>query len=220
MNNLKYIVNKLLDFIYKKKCYFCNSSKECTKMCSKCYKELLFSNYSPNRKINGITVYSAGTYEKYLQKMIRGIKYHNQKELAYYMAKFMWEYFNEIINKFELKNEYEIIPVPLHSKRERLRKYNHMKLVADELSNISGYSINNNLIKRVKATKPQYKLSYSEKIKNMENAFKVDMTKYTGKHLLIIDDICTSGATLSSIINELKANGIEDITCLCASSPI
>ena len=218
MEKIKQLFNKLLDFIYKKKCYFCHSSKECVKMCSKCYEELTFSELVPNRDLVGITVYSAGVYEKYLQKMIRGIKYHHQKELAFFMAKFMWEYFKDIQSKYNLP-DFEVVPVPLHKSREKKRGYNHMLLVAKEFCNLSGYTLNNDLIKRVKSTKPQYKLSRSEKMKNLENAFIVDKTNYSGAPLLLIDDICTSGATFLSMINELRKNDIYNITCLSASSP-
>ena len=66
-------INTLLDYIYKKRCYFCGKSKEAVKMCSKCYNELCFSNYRANRQVLGIDIYVAGLYEKTLQKMIRGI---------------------------------------------------------------------------------------------------------------------------------------------------
>ena len=215
MEKIRDIFNKLLDFIYKKRCYFCGSSKECFKMCSKCYGELVFSDPRPNRILEGVKIYSAGVYEKYIQKMIRGMKYHNQKELAYYMAKFMWEYWEETGEN----KKFIIIPVPLHEKRKRKRGYNHMELVARELSFLSGFDINTNLIKRVKNTKPQYKLSYAEKLKNMENAFSVNVDEINNEPILIIDDICTSGATLGSMIRELKSKGTDDITCLCTSSP-
>ena len=220
MEKIKIVFNKLLDYIYKKKCYFCSSSKECVKMCSKCYDELTYSDIRLNRAISGVNVYSAGIYEKYLQKMIRGIKYHRQKELAYYMAKFIWEYFKQIIEKYGLPTDYQIIPVPLHKARQRKRGYNHMELVANEFCELSGYTPNYELIKRIKNTKPQYKLSRTEKIKNMENAFKVNKDKDLHKPILIIDDICTSGATLTSMIDELHKEGLTEIVCLTASSPL
>jgi len=220
MNKLGELFEKLLDFIYKKKCYFCNSNKECVKMCSKCFEELCFADYTVNRDLEGVKVYSAGVYEKYLQKMIRGIKYHNQKELAFYMAKFMWNYFSVICEKEGINKEFQVVPVPLHPSRQRKRRYNHMELVAKEFCNLSGFTPNFELIKRVKNTKPQYKLSRAEKIENVKDAFKVDKTKSLNKSVLIIDDICTSGATLASMIHEFHKEGIDDIICLAASSPM
>ena len=61
-------------------------------MCPKCYDEMIYGNFFAQRIIDGVNVYSCGIYEKTLQKLIRGLKYHKQKELAYYLAKFMYEY--------------------------------------------------------------------------------------------------------------------------------
>lgn len=208
-------LESLLDWIYKKKCYFCRNSKEAVRMCSKCYEQMDYLPIGINRKIEEKNIYCAGIYSKNLQKLIRGLKYHNQKDLAYYLAKFMAEYFNQITNRKDL----EIIPVPIFPKREKKRKYNHMNLVGQEFSRITSNTLNTELITRIKDTKPQYKLKREERIKNLSNAFKVDTSKYNGKTLLIIDDICTTGSTFEEIIKELKKNGINDIICLAATTP-
>lgn len=220
MEDVKKIVDKFLDYIYKKRCYFCGKSYECVKMCSKCYGELRFSEPRVNRIILGKDVYAAGIYEKTLQKMIRGIKYHKQKSLAYYQAKFMWEYFQEIIERNNISKDFQVVPVPLHKTRERQRGYNHMQLVAKEFCMLSGYEPNYELITRVKHTKAQYKLTRQERLKNLHNAFQADKTKLIrGKSILIIDDICTTGSTFEAMITELKSKGIDDIVCFATSSP-
>ena len=112
MEKFKKFINNLLDYIYKKRCYFCGSNKEYVKMCSKCYEQLVFNEYSVDRNILGVKIYTAGVYEKNLQKMIRGLKYHHQKDLAYYQAKFMWEYFSQIIENEHLEKNFQVIPVP------------------------------------------------------------------------------------------------------------
>ena len=212
---MKNIFVLLLDLIYRKKCYFCGKSKYSVKMCPDCYNELLYNLKQPNRIINGVNIYTCGIYEKNLQKLIRGLKYHKQKELTYYLAKFMWEYFSDL----NLSDKYQIIPVPLHKNRIKKRKYNHMELVAEEFSKLSGFPVNNDLIKRIKDTKPQYKLSKSERMQNLNKAFKVDNTKDLKLPVLIIDDICTTGSTFEEMINTLKLNGINNITCLASSNP-
>ena len=205
----------LLDWIYKKKCYFCKSSKQAVKMCSKCYEQMDYLPYEPNRIINGTKIYCAGVYSKNLQKLIRGLKYHNQKDLAYYLAKFMAEYFSQITDK----NDFEVIPVPIFPSREKKRKYNHMNLVGEEFCRITENTLNKSLITRIKDTKPQYKLKRAQRVKNLENAFQVDKKSFTGKSLLIIDDICTTGSTFEEMIRELKRNGIDDIICFAATTP-
>lgn len=208
-------LSNLLDWIYKKKCYFCKSSKEAVKMCSKCYDDMDFLPVQINRIIEGKKVYCAGVYSKNLQKLIRGLKYHNQKDLAYYLAKFMAEYFSKITDK----TDFEIIPVPIYPKREKERKYNHMNLVGEELARITSNSLNKNLIKRVKDTKPQYKLKRHERLQNLNGAFEVDKSNYTGKTLLLIDDICTTGSTFEEMIKEFAKYGITDIICFAATTP-
>ena len=184
-------------------------------MCPKCYDELSYYAFQPNRIINGVNIYSCGVYEKTLQKLIRGLKYHRQKDLAFYLAKFMYEYWS----KLGIEGEFQVIPVPLHENRIKKRKYNHMELVAEEFCKMSGYSTNYTLIKRIKDTKPQYKLSRTERLNNLKDAFEVDLTRYTGGRILILDDICTTGATFEEMIETLKSKGIADIVCLAASGP-
>ena len=210
----------LLDLIYKKKCYFCGKSIESVKMCSVCYEELDFLPFKPSREYNNVQIYCAGLYSKNLQKMIRGLKYHNQKELAYYQAKFMFRYWENL----GIKGDFQVIPVPIYKKRLKQRKYNHMQLVADDFvkfcSKYGDYTVNNNLIFRIKDTKPQYKLNKAQRMMNLEKAFVVDKNQYEkGKSLLLIDDICTTGSTFEEMIKVLNAAGIHNIICFATTTP-
>ncbi len=212
---MKNFLLSLLDWIYKKKCYFCKNSKDNSRMCDKCYQTLEFQPLKINRIIDGKKVYCAGIYNKNLQKLIRGLKYHRQKELAYFQAKFMYEYWTKITND---KN-FQVIPVPIFEKRKRKRKYNHMELTAIEFCRLGGYVYNPELITRIKDTKPQYKLTKTQRMENLSNAFQVDINKLKQGNLLIIDDICTTGSTFEEMIKELKKQGIENIVCYAASTP-
>lgn len=206
----------LLDWIYKKRCYFCKSSQECVKMCSKCFDELEFLPAQVNRKFFDVNIYCAGIYTKNLQKMIRGLKYHGQKDLAYYQAKFMWQYWQRL----ELNGEFQVIPVPIFPKRKKQRKYNHMELVAEEFAKLSGYEINFEAIKRIKDTKPQYKLNKAQRMMNLSKAFEVDKSKIIkDKKILIIDDICTTGSTFEEMVKEFNNVGVYDIVCFATTTP-
>lgn len=212
---MKKILSSLLDLIYRKKCYFCGKSKYSVKMCPKCYDELNFADFHANRIIDGVNIYTCGLYEKNLQKLIRGLKYHKQSELAFYLAKFMYEYFE----KLGIEKQFQVVPVPLHKNRVKKRKYNHMELVAEEFCRLSGFTHNFELIKRIRDTKPQYKLSRKERMKNLADAFVVDKEKDLRLPILLIDDICTTGSTFEEMITALKKEGITDIICLASSNP-
>ena len=185
-------------------------------MCSKCYDELEFLPVGVNRKVFDSEIYCAGVYDKNLQKMIRGLKYHGQKDLAYYQARFMWEYWQ----KLEIGGVFQIVPVPIYEKRKNQRKYNHMELVAQEFSKLSGYDVNFDLIKRKKDTKPQYKLNKAQRMLNLADAFEVFPEKcIEGKKVLLLDDICTTGSTCEEMIKTLNKVGITEITCVATTTP-
>ena len=89
----------------------------------------------------------------------------------------------------------------------------------EEFCKLSGNIPNFGLIKRIKDTKPQYKLSRPERLQNLAGAFEADISKDLGLPILILDDICTTGATFVEMINTFKQNGLTNITCLASSSP-
>lgn len=209
-------LKQILDWIYYKKCYFCKKASPNGFICDACYDEII-SNLSKKRRIiNNVEIWSIGTYKDKIQKLIRGIKYHNQKEFAYYTALILFDFWQKTpYNTID----FEIIPMPLHVKRLKKRKYNHSELIANEFSKLTGYSVNTELVFRVKDTKPQYKLTKPERLNNLKGAFKVNKEKYNGKNLLLIDDICTTGVTMQEIINALNKSGINKLCGLVVSTP-
>lgn len=215
---MKKILLKLLDLIYKKRCYFCGDSKSNLKMCEKCFNKIQLLKNRPQQSISGVKVYCATLYKDDTQKMIRGVKYHNQKELAYYQAKLMYNYWK---NLEEFNDSYVIIPVPMFDKKEKKRGYNHMTLVAQEFAKLAGenYSVNTNIIKRIKDTKPQYKLTLKQRQSNLKSAFSLSgkYENYINKKILILDDILTTGSTLQEMIKTFNAKGTCDITCFTTS---
>ena len=215
---MKKFLDSLLNLIYRKKCYFCGKSKYSEKMCVFCYEKLEFNDFSANRIIDNVDVFCAGVYTKELQKLIRGLKYHKQRDLAYYQAKFMYDYFKNI--EVLRKKDFELVAVPLHSKRIKQRKYNHMELVCEEFAKLTGYECNFDLIKRIKDTKPQYKLNRKQRLENLSQAFEVQKEFYKGKTVLLVDDICTTGSTFEEMIKTLKENEINDIVCFATSTPV
>lgn len=207
-------LSQLLDLIYKRRCYFCGSSKENTIMCSRCIEKIELLPTKILKHIDSIPVFCAMVYQKEIQKLIRGIKYHNQKELPFFQAKLMYDYWRKLSVSDE---KFVIVPVPLFEKREKKRKYNQMMLVAQEFSKLTGYKINSEIIKRIKDTKPQYKLSKKEREENLKEAFLCNPECYKGEKLLLIDDILTTGSTMSEMIKTLQSSGINDLTVFVTS---
>ncbi len=213
-------LKQLLDCIYKRKCYLCGKSHENVKICSKCFKELRKTEFNHSYDIDiqdSVHYYHAGYYAKNMQKLIRGIKYHQQREIAEYLAQFTYDYWK----KFKISEaKFIIVPVPLYKKREKKRKYNHMTLIAEEFARLTDCEVNTCLIQRIKDTKPQYGLTSPERAENLKDAFIVDKTLYNGENILLFDDILTTGATMREMIKALNAANIQNITVLTVSATV
>lgn len=211
------LLKQLLDWIYRRNCYFCKKPCDEGSMCQKCYEKIEINFPQPVKIINGIKIYSASLYVDNLKKLIRGLKYHKQRELALPMAQILYAFWQKLDIKDE---EFEIVPIPLFTKRERKRGYNHMILVAQEFSRLTGYQVNTEIVKRIKDTKPQYKLKRTQRLENLKNAFKINNNEYHDKKILLMDDICTSGTTLGELIKTFQKHNITDLYAIVGASPL
>lgn len=207
---------KILDWIFPKTCSGCKTLIEKGFLCPSCYEKIKINNDKPLIIVENIEVYSATSYANPISNLIKGLKYNHKKKNSKFLAKILYNYISK--NNINFQN-YEIIPVPLHKKRLKKRNYNHMSLIAKEFSKLSELPINENLVKRTKNTKPQHNLNPTERRKNLKNAFELNLKAYTGKPLLIIDDIYTTGSTINEVITCLKQHQVNNISVLILSNP-
>lgn len=211
------LFEKLLSFIYIRPCFYCGSTKEDVYLCSKCYSKINFMPPSVLKELYGCRVYACSLYEDVIKTLIKNLKYNKKKHLAKIQAELMFEYFKRL----NLKENFLILSVPIHKNRKKERKYNHMDLVADEFSILTGFNNNKKFILRIKDTQKQFKLHKKERIKNIKNAFALNPKEIIDKNtnLLIIDDITSTGITLEEIIKLLKNNGYKSITAITLATP-
>lgn len=209
-------LKQLLNWIYYEKCYFCRKPASDNSMCTICLEEVTINLPISIKQICGLKVYSASKYENNIKKLIRGLKYHNKRKLAKPFAQILYKFWKT--TEFSEKH-FEIVPVPLFSKRKRERGYNHVELLCNEFSKLTGYQVNTEILKRIKNTKPQYKMTLKQRSENLKDAFNINIEHYKGKNLLIIDDICTSGATIEEIIKTFKKYNIHNLYVIVGSNP-
>jgi ComF family protein len=135
------------------------------------------------------------------RKLLHKLKYKHKPEIGVFLGRELGvsikgsEYFAKVEG---------IVPVPLHSSRIKTRGYNQSERIAKGLSEVTGWKIYNNLILRTKATETQTKKSKEERWKNVSGKFALnnpDIAK--GKHLILVDDVVTTGATLEACAAEL-----------------
>jgi ComF family protein len=106
-----------------------------------------------------------------------------------------------------------IIPMPLADARLRERGFNQAQEIARHVAKISGITLMPRACRKVRDTAPQAALPWKERAKNMRKAFVCD-EDFTGKHVAVVDDVMTTGATLNELARNLKQAGAARVTGL------
>ena len=215
------VFKEIKDIIYPNNCIICNKF---VKESSNCICKRCFSKFEPTwledwidklRFSKGIDeVYSAWYAISAINDIIHNIKYHNQPRLGEELGR---RIANEIpideLEKIDL-----ITAVPLNSVRNRERGYNQSEWICKGLAKAWNVPYQFNLLKRIKHTDTQTELSATERRQNMENAFTSTNT-IDGLSIAVIDDVITTGATLSACAFELKDCGASKITGVSCCTP-
>ena len=123
-----------------------------------------------------------------------------------------------IRNTIDISRLDYFIPVPLHNKRFHERGFNQSDLLSNELSHNFGIPTMGGILCRTKHTKPQFDLHPKDRLANIRGAFSVRGPQHiTGKRLMLIDDIYTTGATVSECTRVLKESGADQVHILTLS---
>ena len=104
-----------------------------------------------------------------------------------------------------------LVPVPLHPKKFREREYNQAELLARRLGAASQIPVATNILRRVVPTITQTFLTREQRAKNMTNAFAAVAKSLSGKRLVVVDDVFTTGATTSACAKALRAAGAAEV---------
>jgi len=110
-----------------------------------------------------------------------------------------------------------LVPVPLHPRRLRRRRFNQSLLLARACSRVSGVPVEPHLVARTRATPSQGGLSSKGRTRNVAGAFRVrarHKSEADGRRFVLIDDVFTTGATLEACTRALTRAGAEDVTAI------
>lgn len=157
---------------------------------------------------------SYGLYQGHLKASIHALKYRGEVRVAEALGELMawaawWDGGFERIDR--------LVPVPLHPAKERERGYNQAELLARAAAEAMGKRVIQPVV-RTRETLPQSGLSLSERRRNVESAFEVPLPgEVRGLRLLVVDDVYTTGATLSAVCAALKRAGARTCYALCAA---
>lgn len=156
------------------------------------------------------------TYGGVFKKTLWGAKYFSVKGAIHELLEYIPN--NDIHNGFATLGLYPdsscLVPVPLHPRRLRERGFNQAEIIADVLSSRTGVPVETDIVRRTKYTSQQARLTREERLKNMQNAFR--MSKHiTGKTtVIVVDDVWTTGSTIRAMAQCLQDAGVRDIYAL------
>ncbi len=225
----------VLDFVYPQHCAICkkNLKREEKDVCEACWSSLVTlpdpfcpycrSFYEPeetecsycqsvgrSREEHRIfMVRSLGRFDDYYKELIHRFKYGKKVPLGKRLGQRLGETING--NSTFLESDF-LIPVPLHKSRYRERGFNQSEIIAEEISKVRGIAVSKNVLRRKKNTKDQTNFSPQQREENVRGAFVVTQPEMIrGKNVILVDDVITTGATLSECARMLKQAGAEKI---------
>jgi ComF family protein len=230
-NDLKRLGQNVLDLVFPISCLVCGKDglylcEDCLhklpkldkQQCLVCQQPAPFGKTHPQcisrNKVDGAL--SALTHkDKNVHQVIWVFKYNFVSSLAEPLAKLIVETINQqdLEGYFE---EFTVVPVPLHTRRQNWRGFNQADLLAKTLSERLGNKMDNKLVVRNKFTKPQVKLNADERKHNIENAFSL-IGDVTNKKILLVDDVITSGSTAHELAKLLKSRQAAEIWIISAA---
>ena len=209
--------SRLLDVISPRQCAVCGCRLSISEhaVCASCYLHLPRTTYQFSPYDNPMTQLFWGLapvsraaamffYEPHSEvaRLVYDLKYADRPDLGEEMGRMMAEEMR-IAGYFEGVDA--IIPVPLSPKRERQRGYNQSEMLARGIHEITGIPIMTKVVSRKHFQQSQTSLMRHQRQENVADIFELRSAEgMAGKHLLLVDDICTTGATLASCSNMLS----------------
>jgi ComF family protein len=222
MNAAKNLIHSFSHLFFPHICSGCGSDliNEAQLICLQCSEQLAVTHFAdhqnnPVEKIfrGRVAITNAMgllyfTKDSVLQNLLHEFKYRGKKEIGFYLGKMVG---NALIQSKFYNNTGALIPLPLFASKEKIRGYNQATVLCEGISAIMNVPVLKNTIIRTSATETQTRKNRIERWQNIEGKFELkDPKSIQNKHVLLIDDVVTTGATLEACAMELlRAEGTK-----------
>lgn len=221
----------LLDLVYPPKCLVCGDMQS-KYLCAECLSEIVFINPpppicsrcgAPNQE-NGCgecrgvefafdSARGVGIYDGALKEAIHQLKYSGHEVIAPVLGMLIVDHLKSrsiFISQIDC-----IVPMPIHASRLRQRGFNQSELLAREIGRAFELPILPRTLIRGRATRPQVELSVEERLPNVDGAFEVVRSDaVSGRRVLLVDDVFTTGSTSDSASRALRDAGAGEVHVL------
>lgn len=223
-DTLQDLYTGVIDLIYPPLCLICDQRLEhaSLEICRSCLEEFKIighphAQFSVPGDIYLSTAWALFEFDKPFQQLIHHLKYSRRRKPIGIVLN---HYESQILDQLP-ENEIDlIISIPLHPRKFRERGYNQIDDMSQWLTKKMDSKLGNHLVKRTKYTSSQTKLNAQERMENVRAAFGVtDETALNGSHILLVDDVLTTGATANALAEVLSKSGAKKIDLITLSTP-
>jgi ComF family protein len=155
---------------------------------------------------------AAVRYDEIARKLVHALKYGDRLDLAPTMGRWMAQAGRQLLAEADA-----LVPVPLHGRRQWARRFNQSAVLAEIIAQTSGATVTHGALTRVKSTRQQVGLDKSARAENVQGAFRVRANRradVTGRKLVLVDDVLTSGATVDACARALLRAGAASVDVL------
>ncbi len=222
MSYLYDLWDDIISLLFPRLCYACGNHlmRNERLICTECFILIPRTNFhnEPDNpveqlfwgrcRIEKAAAFSFYNRESRIRNLIHNLKYKGITEVGYELGKI----YGHTLKESEFINDIDvIIPVPLHPSKERIRGFNQSNIISQGISDSTGIPVDSVTLLRKNLSTTQTKKSRYERWTNVEGIFCVtDETAVRDKHILLVDDVITTGSTIESCVTELlKTDGVK-----------
>lgn len=218
MNSMNNIVSDFLNLIYPRICLICgeNLIRHENQICLNCIQEIPRTHFhlQPDNPVEKrfwgkVDVFRASAFFFFekgspFRKLLHELKYKDNPEIGVILGRLAA---TELLQSADFLSVTTIIPVPLHPNKQRQRGYNQSECIARGLSEILGKPVDVNFLKKIHENTTQTRKGVYERYENTTGIFASTAKIETDEHLLLVDDVLTTGSTLEACVVALQQNG-------------
>ncbi len=211
-----------ISILFPRLCYGCGNHllRNESLICTECYVVIPRTNYHTEEdnpvarlfwgrcmieKAAAFSYYNKGSR---IRNIIHNLKYKGIRDLGYEMGRIYGSYLN---SSAFCKDIDLIVPVPLHHSKKKKRGFNQSDLISMGISEVTGTPVDTTSLTRISVTATQTKRSRYDRWTNVEGVFRIcNPESIRGQHILLVDDVITTGSTIESCAGELlKIEGVK-----------
>ncbi len=222
MNYFYDLLDDFLSLLFPRLCYACGNHllRNENLICTECYVLIPRTNYHLENEnpvaqlfwgrclIEKAAVFSFYNKGSRIRNLIHNLKYRGIRELGFELGRI---YGLSLKSSGFIADIDLIIPVPLHPSKKRIRGFNQSDYISSGIADATGLPVSSDSLARITGSETQTKRSRYERWTNVEGIFHViDPEIIRGRHILLVDDVITTGSTIEACANELlKVEGVK-----------